>query len=239
MRLTSPYDNHVWLNSGKHGLAAPILHSTQLAHFIPGFVKIFGLFPDFFSKQKFLFPEPCLTIPLPAALASPPLSYHPYQLPSIPFPLPYHTLCLRMTIPLPLHCHPPTSCLTIPLWHTLLSPSRALPSLTCTLYPFPHALLHPTSMLYSIFTPCFTIVYSFILPTLSLCLTTPFFFALLSPTPPSYTTVLTSYLDSFVIWCCQKWLAITREVHTSYSCCVSLEHSTFSFTLDNEKVSQS
>ena len=148
MRLTSPYDNHVRLNSGKHGLAAPILHSTQLAHFIPGFVKIFGLFPDFFSKQKFLFPEPCLTIPLPAALASPPLSYHPYQLPSIPFPLPYHTLCLRMTIPLPLHCHPPTSCLTIPLWHTLLSPSRTLPPLTCTLYPFSHALLHPMSMLY-------------------------------------------------------------------------------------------
>ena len=164
------------MNSGKHGLAALILHSAQLAHVIPGFVDFWiqnsRLFPDIFSKQKFLFPEPCLTIPLPAALASPLLRYHPYWLPSIPFPLPY-TLCLRMTIPLPLHCHPPTLCLTIPLWHTLLSPSRALPPLTCTLYPFSHALLHPTSMLYSIFTPCFTIVYSFILPTLSLCLTTP------------------------------------------------------------------
>ena len=131
---------------------------------------------------------------------------------------------------------PPTSCLTIPLWHALLSPSPALPTLTLTLYPFWHALLHPTPMHYSIFTPCLTIAYSYILPSLSLSLTTPFFHALLSPTPPPYTTVPTNYLDSFVIWCRQKWLAITREVHTSYSCCVSLEHRTFSFTLDHEKV---
>ena len=103
------------------------LHPTCTFH--PRILKDFWiqnsrLFPDFFSKQKFLFPEPCLTIPLPAALASPPLSYHPYKLPSIPFPLHYHTLCLRITIPLPLHYHPLPHALPfpsdMPYYHPLL-----------------------------------------------------------------------------------------------------------------------
>ena len=115
------------------------------------------LFPDFSSKQKFLFPEPCLTIPLPATLASPLLSYHPYLLPSIPFPLPYHTLCLCITIPLPLHYHPPISCLTIPLWNALLSPSSALPPLTHTLYPL-------FSILYFTLRLCFTVFFPPALP---------------------------------------------------------------------------
>ena len=192
------------MNSGKHGLAAPILHTIQLAHLIPGFVKIFGSkiqdFSQTFFKTKISFsralpnhsPTHCLSIPSLVLSLLPIITFNPFS-------LPYHTSCLRITIALPLHYQPPTSCLTIPLGHALLSSSPALPPLTRTLYPFFHALLHPTSMLYSIFTLYLTIAYSYILLTLSLCLTTPFFFALLSPTPPSYTTILTNYLDSFVI----------------------------------------
>ena len=41
------------MNSGKHGLAAAILHSTQLAHVIPGFVKVFGSKIQDFSQTFF------------------------------------------------------------------------------------------------------------------------------------------------------------------------------------------
>ena len=182
-----------------------ILHPTCTCH--PRVRKDFWiqnsrLFPDFFSKQKFLFPEPCPTIPLPATLASPLLPYHPYQLPSIPFPLPYHTLCLHITIPLPLHCHPPTSCLTIPLTCltiTLLcltTPNMyPLSFFPCFTSPYAYALQYFYPLPYHSLLLYLTCTNSFVLPYHTLLS----FFALLSPTPLSYTTVLTNYLDSFVI----------------------------------------
>ena len=166
------------MNSGKHGLAAPILHSIQLAHFIPGFVKIFGSkiqdFSQTFFKTKISFsralpnhcPTHCLSIPSLVLSLLPIITFNPF-FPALPHLMPtyHHPLTPALSTPYLMPYHPPLTCLII-----------ILPCLTTpnTYVPFFHALLHPTSMLYSIFNLYLTIAYSYILPTLSLCLTTPF-----------------------------------------------------------------
>lgn len=233
------------MNSGKHGLAAPILHSTQLVHVIPGFVKVFGpiefkTFPRLFFKTNISFfralpnypPTRHLSIPS-LALSPLPITFNPFS-PALPDTMPtyHHPLTPALSSPYLMRYHPPMTCLTITLPCLTTPNTYPLSFSPCFTSPYAHALQYfyplPYHSLLLYLTNSFPLPYH----------TLRSFFALLSPTPPSYTTVLTNYLDSFVIWCCQKWLAITREVHTSYSCCVSLEHGTFSFTLDNEKVSR-
>ena len=47
------------------------------------------------------------------------------------------------------------------------------------------------------------------------------------------TVICIYYLDCFIIWCSDKGLSITREIHTPYSCCVGLEHCALTFSSDN------
>ena len=161
------------------------LHPTCTFH--PRILKDFWmqnsrLFPDIFSKQKFLFPEPCLTIPLPAALASPPCLITPtnylqslFPCITTPYayvsPSPYPCIITPYLMPY----HSPLTCLTITL-PCLTSPNAyPLSFLTCFTSPYTYALqyfyplpyhsllLHLTisfPLPYHILLPCLTISHS-------------------------------------------------------------------------------
>lgn len=55
------------------------------------------------------------------------------------------------------------------------------------------------------------------------------------PLRSSCISLISCYLDCFIIWCSEKGLSITREVHTPYSCRVSLEYCAFTFSSDNRR----